>query len=150
MKKNLTIAICFVIFILACQSVSPLPTPTPQPTLTPQPTETSIPTSTPKPTSTPIPPTPTVESPSVLSNYLSDVQVVKTDNFDTANDWSTYNSQTGKISDGVYVITGQPNWSSGLVRKNKFNNGQGLMFEFKYDKGSEFAFELEYGEWQTD
>lgn len=145
MKKNLMITIC--IFVLAaCQSATPSPTSTPQPTDTPIPTSTSTPT----PTKTPIPPTPTVEPPSVLSNYLADVRVVKTDNFDTANGWSTYNSQTGKLTNGVYTITGQPDWGSGLVRKTKFKEGQGLMFEFKYDKGTEFEFILDRGEWQAD
>jgi hypothetical protein len=146
MKKNLVIAISVLVFVLACQSVAPLPTSTPQPTETLIPTSTS----TPIPTKTSIPPTPTIEPPSVLSNYLTDVRIDKIDNFDTASGWHTYNSQTGKLSGGVYTVTGQPGWMSGLVRNAKFTEGQGVMFEFKYDRKTEFEFILDKGEWQTD
>ncbi len=147
-KKSLMFAVSFLVFVLACQSIAPSPTATPQPTETPIPTFTA--TATPKPTKTPIPPTPTVEPPSILSNYLADVRVVAIDKFDNLNGWSTYNSQTGKLSDGIYVITGHGDYSSGLVRNRKFAEGQGLMFEFKYDTKTEFEFILDKGEYQTD
>ncbi len=147
-KKSLMFAVSFLVLIMACQSLAPAPTATPQPTETLVPTSTA--TTTPKPTNTPIPPTPTVEPPSVLSEYLADVRVVKIDNFDNLNGWGTYDSQTGKLSDGMYVITGHGDWSAGLVRNGKFGEGKGLMFEFKYDKGTEFEFILDKGEYQTD
>ena len=122
MKKNLMFAVSFLFFISACQPIASSPTPTPKSTETSVPTATTTPkpTATLKPTSTPVPPTPTVAPPSILSTYLTDVRVTEIDNFDTENNWNPYNTQTGKISDGVYVMTGQPNWSSGLQRKNSY------------------------------
>jgi hypothetical protein len=145
MKNNLRVMACiFILVLAACQSAAEEATPPP---LADTP---AAPTSTPEPTSTPIPPTATVQPPSMLSTYLADVKVTYIDTFDTADGWSTYNAQTGSLTDGVFTITGQPDWQSGLARNATFTEGQGILLEFKYDRGSEFEFILDAGEWQTD
>lgn len=110
----------------------------------------AVSTSVPEPTSTPLPPTATVAPPSNLSDFLADVRVTVFDDFSTVDGWTTYNPGTGVLLDGVFQITGQEDWSSGLVRHNTFGEGQGVVLEFKYDKGSKFEFILEAGEYETD
>ncbi|WKZ47173.1 MAG: hypothetical protein QY306_15270 [Anaerolineales bacterium] len=107
-------------------------------------------TSAPEATSTPLPPTATIAPPSNLSEFLSDIRVTAFDDFSTVDGWTTYNPGTGKLSDGMFEITGQEDWSSGLVRNHTFGEGQGVVLEFKYTKGSQFEFILEAGEYETD
>ena len=38
--------------------------------------------------------------------------------------WHLYNQGTGGISEGTFKISGQPNWSSGLVRGKEFGEGE--------------------------
>ncbi len=110
----------------------------------------SLPTALPEPTATSAPPTATVPPPSNLSEFVADVRVTGFDDFTSVDGWTTYNAGTGVLQDGVFQITGQEDWSSGLVRHNTFGEGQGIILEFKYDKGSQFEFILEAGEYQTD
>ncbi|MCC6300458.1 MAG: hypothetical protein IT314_14285 [Anaerolineales bacterium] len=107
-------------------------------------------TSLPEETSTPLSPTATVAPPANLSEFVSDARVTAFDDFNTVNGWTTYNSGTGSLLDGVFQITGQEDWSSGLVRNHTFGDGQGVVLEFKYDKSSKFEFIFEAGEYQTD
>ena len=143
---DMEIQIATTTFVEATNTLTPTILPTNTSTSTPIPTSTK----TPMPTSTPVPPTPTVELPSILSDYLANAQITRLFKFDNMTGWSTYNSQTGKISDGQYEITGQPGWSSGLVRDKKFKEGEGLVLKFMYTQGTEFEFILDRGEWQTD
>ena len=100
--------------------------------------------------STSLPPTATVAPPENLSEFLTDARVTAFDDFSTVDGWTTYNPGTGSLQDGVFQITGQEDWSSGLVRNHPFGDGQGVVLEFKYDKGSQFEFIFEAGEYQTD
>jgi hypothetical protein len=104
------------------------------------------------PTSTPIPPTPTVAPPSTIADYLNDVQIAKTHSFDNMNDWGTWNPGTGDISEGVFTLTGQKNWSSALYYTQKFVEGNGISLKFKTTKNSNWQSEFVFvtGEWDTD
>ena len=97
------------------------------------------------PTKTLIPPTPTIAPPIIILDYLDDVVVSQTDNFDSSKGWDLW---AGKISNGVLEIQGK-DWN-GLGRKGSFPEGTGIVINFKYEKGSEFEMYYDYGEWQTD
>jgi hypothetical protein len=114
-----------------------------------EPTET-IATPAPAATVTPLPPTATVAPPSNLSEFVEGITVTAFDDFSSVDGWTPYNPGTGSLLDGAFQITGQEDWSSGLVRNKSFDEGQGVVLEFKYSKGSEFEFILEAGEYQTD
>ena len=145
MKKNLTVTICIVVFVLtACQSAAPMPTSTPQATNTN--TATAIPTSTftatPKPTKTPIPPTPTVEPPTVLSKYLNGVVVFDLNTFDTDPNMN-YNAELVSVYDGNLQFKGQ-GWEAWASSRLDYREGQGVMFDFSIDSSqSPSGFEFE-------
>ncbi len=143
MRLKLTLFL-LVLASLACNLPAGTATP-----LVVEPTET-IATPAPSATSTPLLPTATVAPPSNLSEFVADVRVTAFDDFTTADGWTTYNLGTGVLQDGVFQITGQEDWSSGLVRNTTFSEGQGVVLDFKYSKGSEFEFILEAGEYQTE
>ena len=125
-------------------------TDTPTARTTPVPTFTS--TEMPKPTKTPIPPTPTVEPPFVIVDYLNDVRVIKTHAFDNMDGWGTWNSGTGYVSDGVFTLIGQKNFSSGLYYSQNFGAGYGVSLKFKTTKNTNWqsGFVVMSGNWDTD
>jgi hypothetical protein len=147
MKSKITHLFFLLAFLpLACNLSAGEPTP---PANEATPLEVA-PTAIPQPTSTPLPPTATVAPPSNLSEFVADVRVTAFDDLSTVDGWTTYNPGTGVLLDGVFQITGQEDWISGLVRNRTFGEGEGVILDFKYDKGSEFEFILEAGEYQTD
>ena len=137
------LAVSLAVFVMRDDITSSFPEETVLPSVTPL--NTHIPT---KPG---ISPSPTVEVPSVLDDYLINPAITKIYRFDNMSGWSTYNSQTGQIRNGVYEMTGQPGWQSGLVRRNKrFKEGEGMFLKFKFTKSDQFEFVLERGTWKTD
>ena len=144
--KLISLLLLLAVTSLACSLSAGGPT---QP-VSEAPTAESGPTSAPEATFTSPPPTATVAPPSNLSEFLSDIRVTAFDDFSTVDGWTTYNPGTGKLTDGVFEITGQEDWSSGLVRNHSFGEGQGVVLEFKYNKNSKFEFIFEAGEYQTD
>jgi hypothetical protein len=147
MKSNFTSLFFLIAFIsLACNLSAGSPTQPADDT----PLSASTPTLILEPTFTSLPPTATVTPPSNLSEYLADVRVVKFDDFSAGDGWATYNPGTGRLVDNMFEITGQEDWSSGLVRNRTFGEGEGILLEFKFTKGSEFEFILEAGEYETD
>jgi len=155
MKKSIGLVFLVFMFLTVLLSgCAPVSTPIPPTFTSVPPTDTPIPPATPTkpPTSTPIPPTPTVAPPSVIVDYLNDVQVVKTHAFDNMNGWGTWNSETGYVSDGVFNLTGQKGWSSGLYYSQKFGAGYGVSLKFKTTKNTDWqsGFVLMSGNWDTD
>ena len=153
MKKNLTVTICIVVFVLtACQSAAPVPTSMPQATNTATVIPTSTFTATPKPTRTPIPSTPTVEPPTALSKYLSNVIVSNINTFDTAPNFD-YSTELVHIQDGKLQFKGK-DWQGGIDSRLKYKEGQGVMFDFMIDSsqspsGFEFETYFDLGTWWT-
>jgi len=92
---------------------------------TPSPTNTNI------PTATTVPPTPTVEPPPFLSGFLTDVQIRLTDGFDTLDNWHTFDSDSGAVSNGMFVLKGKADWSSGVVFNQPLTEGFGVMIKVK-------------------
>lgn len=154
-SKILTVFGVSVIILSGCSQVSnfsPSSTASPEAirtyasSATPKPTETQI------PTSTNIPPTPTVRSPDLLMDFLTNVQVISTDKFDNLNKWDTWNSQTGKVLNGMFILEGQKDYESGLVFKEKISEGYGVVVKYKTINNSDYQseFVLNTGEWQTN
>lgn len=129
-------------FLPVVETPSPIPTATQQPT--PAPTDLLL------PTLTTVPPTAAVSSPAILADYLIDPSIASFDSFDTLGDWSTSNSQTGLISDGIFVITGQPAGMSVLTKSTRLAEGQGVLFDFQYNANAQFEFMFEAGDPKTD
>lgn len=156
MNKSVLSIFVFIFLIALLSGCAPAATPIPTEVVLP--TETSVPTSTPMPTDTPVPtatavpPTPTVAPPNVLLDLLTNVQVIKTDNFDNLNNWDTWNSGTGKISNGMFELTGQKDYLSGLVFKERIGEGYGVVLKYKTVKNADYQSEFVFatGEWQTD
>jgi len=154
MKKSMqSMFFAFVIFAVLLSGCVPASTPIP-PTSTPLPlpTDTPMPTKTPVPTKTSIPPTATVAPPTVLLDLLTNVQVIKTDSFDNLNNWNTWNPGTGKITNGMFELTGQEGYLSGLIFKQNISGGRGIMLKYKTLKNANYQSEFVFatGEWQTD
>jgi hypothetical protein len=119
MKKNLTVTICIVVFVLtACQSAAPMPTSTPQVTNT------------------------TVEPPTVLSKYLNGVVVFDLNTFDTDPNMN-YNAELVSVYDGKLQFKGQ-GWEAWASSRLDYREGQGVMFDFSIDSSqSPSGFEFE-------
>jgi hypothetical protein len=153
MKKNLTITICIVVFVLtACQSAAPVPTSMPQATNTDTVIPTSTFTATPKPTRTPIPPTSTVEPPAALSKYLNGVTVFDLTTFDTDPNMD-YNTELVSLQDDKLQFKGQ-GWETWAGSRLKYKEGQGIIFDFTIDSsqspsGFEFETYFDLGTWWT-
>jgi len=66
--------------------------------------------------------------------------------------WSTWNSGSGRIVGGSFVLTGQEGWSSGLVLRQKIREGDGIILSFKTVNNARFKSEFVFtsGTWQTD
>jgi hypothetical protein len=141
-KSLLVILVVFSWILSACQPAQIPPTATA--TIVP-PTNTPVPTNTPKPTSTPIPPTPTIESPAILSEYLDNAKIVKYENFDNGKDWELFDGS--RITNGTLEIVG--NGWNGLANKTNLKAGDGILVNFKYTKGSVFESFFDYGAWAT-
>jgi hypothetical protein len=136
--------------IAQTQAAQPVATDTPLPVASVTQEPTIISTELTLPTSTTIPPTATVASPAILSDYLINPSVASFDSFDTLGDWSTYNSQTGIITNGMFIITGQPGGMSGLVKNTRLAKGQGVLLDFQYNSKTQFEFIFDAGEPKTD
>jgi hypothetical protein len=146
------------VLLLACQAVSlplgktnpsaPAETAVPLPTISPI----SSPSGLSLPTSTVTPRTPTVEPPPFLSGFLTEVHIDLTDNFNTLDNWHTFNPEDGTVSDGIFVLNGKADWNSGFVFNQPLTEGYGVIISFKTknnaDMKSEFIFNT--GEFNTD
>ena len=153
MKKSIGLVfLAFVFLTVLLSGCTPASTPVP-PTPIP-PTDTPVPTAMPTkpPTSTPIPPTPTVEPPSLATEFLTDVQVLETDNFNNLNNWSTWNSASGKLSDGMFELQGQTGYLSGVGFNQKIGEGYGVAIKYKLVNNVDYKsqFIVTTGEWQTN
>jgi len=104
------------------------------------------------PNATAIPPTPTVKPPPVLSGFLTNVQIRLTDNFDTVDNWHTFNTGSGAVSNGMFVLTGQADWNSGVVFNPALTEGFGVMVNIKTKKNADLKSQLilNAGEYNTD
>ena len=80
------------------------------------------------------------------------IKVVGTHNFDNMNGWGTWNSGTGNIYNGMFVLTGQQGWMSGLYFEQKFGEGNGVSLRFKTTKNADWQSEFVFatGDWDTD
>ena len=148
MKKSIgSVVFLFITVSLSCSALS---TPIP-PTLTPI-SPTNIPAPTASATQTKLPtvtPTPTIEPPSVTTEFLTDVKILSYDPFDNGNNWDF--DQTSKINNGVLEMQGKSFWASSFSLKQQLQEGDGAMLKFKLLKAngqSEFVFVT--GDWQTD
>jgi hypothetical protein len=151
--KNMVFLLVALLLVTACATTQTSPTFTPVPPTEPPPTE-PPPTSTltPEPTSTPVPPTPTIEPPTIIFKFLDGVEILNIDGFDNMRNWSTWNSGTGRIVDGMFELTGQNDWSSGLALSRKLKEGEGVILRFKTVNNAVFKSEFVFstGAWQTD
>jgi hypothetical protein len=95
-----------------------------------------------RPPATALPLTPTVEPPPFLSNLLTKVQIRLTDSFATLDNWHTFNPGSGAISNGVFILTGQADWGSGVVFNQPLTEGFGVMINFKTEKNADLKSEL--------
>jgi hypothetical protein len=142
--------VLLTVFISACTSVSPsLPSAIPTVEIS---TETPIPTNTPLPSKTPIPPTPTVQPPTILSDFLTNPKVMMVDNLDNLKNWEAWNPETGNISNGMFELTGQADYLSGLAFRKRIGEGDGILLKYKTVNNKDYKseFVLDSGEWQTD
>jgi hypothetical protein len=145
--------------LAACQPKAPLQeegkqTAVQKTSITPTEISTATPTSTltPEPTTTPVPPTPTIDPPAIVIEFLGGVEILNIDRFDNLSNWNTWNSGTGSIVDGMFELTGQEGWSSGLVLSRKLKEGDGVILRFKTVNNATFKSEFVFstGAWQTD
>jgi len=153
-NKQLVLLIISFYALASCQTLPVLPTITitpvvELPTITPQPTHTEQPTNTPKPTSTPVTPTATVPPSDMLTEYLENVRVMKTDPFDNGSEWNL--SSAAVISDGVLRLMGLggDDWR-GMTYNKRFRAGEGFTVNFKFTSGSYFGMYFENNDWNTD
>ena len=147
-----------VLLLFACQALS-IPALKTTPLASP---ETTVSLSTPSsmpgstgttiPTVTGIPPTPTVEAPPIVSSFLTNAQINLTDSFKTLDDWHTYNSGSGTISNGMFVLKGQADWGSGVVFNQLLTEGYGVIINFKAEKNANLKAQIIFnaGEFNTD
>lgn len=137
--------------LTSCQSFSASPTSTIfiSSTNTPLPTNTFLLTNTITPTSTIAPPTPTLIPPEVLTIYLENVHIVKTDSFDGNSNWGL-NNEIAIISNGLLKLVGKGGeiWSGASYTKT-FQNNEGLLINFKFNQGQNFEMYLDNGIWAT-
>jgi hypothetical protein len=95
-------------------------------------------------------PPPTVTSPSVIAEYLTDPKVISYDPLDSMSNWN-FSNETGALTNGVFELNGSPGWHSSFWPKQRFNEGQGLVIRFKVQMAnarSEFVFVT--GDWMRD
>lgn len=148
---------------VACQSKVPLQedeqaagqqnSDMPAETLIPSITPTETPTATPTHMPTSIPePTPTIKPPAIAIEFLDAVEILNVDGFDSMRNWSTWNTGTGRLVDGMFELAGQEDWSSGLVLSRKFKEGEGIILRFKTVNNADFRSEFVFltGAWDTD
>jgi len=99
-------------------------------------------TQTPAPSKTPLPgeaagtPTPSLPVLGKASEYLNDVKVIFTDNFDSYASSANWSFSNSELIDGVLIFTGK-NWN-GTNRLQTIKTLQGSMIDFSYAKGSNF------------
>ena len=132
------------------QAALPEITDTPLPVATATQEPTLIPTDVTMPTETTIPPTATVAAPAILSDYLINPSVASVDSFDTLGDWTPSNSDTGLLTNGTFIITGQTGGMSSLAKNTSLSEGQGVLLDFQYNNRTQFEFIFESGEPKTD
>jgi hypothetical protein len=157
MKTHFAIVAFLLLALITACSQAPISTPTTVPTLIPIPTSTltPVPTNTLEPTTTStVPPTftqtPTIEPPSLTSQFLSGAKVLSYDPFDNMDNWD-WDSQTGSNVNGVFEMQGTSVWASSFSFKQQLAEGNGIILKFKLQKASaqsEFVFDT--GDWQTD
>ena len=97
-----------------------------------------------------LPPAPTVVSPAVIGEYLTDARVAGYDPFDDTQNWN-YSSTTGALQDGTFELNGSAGWQSSFWPKQQFKEGQGLVLRFQVKRAnarSEFVFVT--GDWLSD
>jgi hypothetical protein len=116
------------------------------------PVSTPAPTDTKGPNATAIPPTPSVEPPAIVSSLITNAQIILTDSFTTMDRWHTYNPGSGSISNGMFVLTGQADWGSGVVFNQTLTKGFGVLIDFKTEKNADLKSQIIFnaGEYNTD
>jgi hypothetical protein len=158
MKRFFVAVACIgVLYISGCKPMGPandvvIPTATPQNTNTVSVIPSATITPTVRPSNTPIPPTPTIEPPSFLSEFLEGIKVTQFDSFDTDSSLF-YNEELVKVQDKKLKMTGL-DYSGGAGTDAIFTEGQGIIFDFMIDSAqneSGFEFETYFatGEWWT-
>jgi len=103
-------------------------------TVTASPTEIVLPTA----TNTLIPPTPTVNPPAVLDNYLKNVRVVR------VRKYSNMDSSVLSFS------SDETESYSNLVKNRGFRAGEGILVDFKFTRGTQGDITLQTGQWDTN
>ncbi len=142
MKKSRFIMIVCFLFLVACQSSAAEEASTVTPTIV----VTPVPSKTPQPTATPVIPTPTVEPPSILNEYLNDVTITYVDPFDENLGWGF---DIGEIKDGVLEVVGD-NWRGLVLNVRDFHEHEGILIKFTYSPDSVFDVIMDHGAWSTD
>lgn len=132
-KRTILFGLSFWIFA-ACNLIS-LP-PTSQPTIFPSPTDTS----------TPAASATTIPSLTMLTNYLDNARIVRTDSFDDSSEWNP----TNEISNGELLLTGigGNNWH-GLSNRGIFREGNAAVIDFQFTSSEYFEVYFEREPWTT-
>ena len=163
-KRNFLIFGVFIlslIFVFGCKP-APEVTPTIEPspteielTNTPIPTATSEPTNTytPQPTSTatlePTPTfTPTIESPSLIGEYLKNPIVVKEFGLGYTSSFM-WEYENGKFSGGQIVLNNTPGWDAYFITKDTFSENHAILARFSRGSGSNYNIGIQTGEFDT-
>lgn len=104
------------------------------------------------PTYTPIPPTPTITAPPIVSDFLTNAQVLRIDKFDDLCTQIKWNSRwtTEKFANGILEIIGEEYWKAGVSRRKTFSEGQGVVLRFQFAKGTESEMFFDNDKWSTD
>lgn len=102
-------------------------------------------------TITPIPPTPITEPIPLVDGFITNLQVLRLDNFEDACTKPKWNSDwaTEKFSDGVITVIGEEYWKAGVSRNKDFSEGEGIVLRFKFEKGTEANIFFDSGDWST-
>lgn len=158
MRKFQVFLFCIITLILtSCQPAASVPdtmvpSQTPETSSTPtiHPTVTNTPTL--QPTKTAIPPTPTVESPAFLDEYMDGVRITSLATFDNGSPLS-YAEKLVKVEDGMLNMKGE-GYTGGAEADSSFQEGQGIIFDFQIDSvtssdGFEFETFFAIGDWWT-
>ncbi len=133
MKARPILLACLALILLTACNLPAPPTPTALPRV--------LPTATPQPSIDPL---------SMAAEYLTDPRIVQYDPFNDMGGWN-YRTDTGDLTNGMFVLAGTPGWQSSFWPQKQFTEGQGLAIRFKVDHAnarSEFVFVT--GDWLTD
>ncbi len=158
---HLGVFLCSLIFIFGCKSApevtatiepspteieltdTPLPTATLVPTNTPTPQPTSTVTLTPTQTYTP-----TVESPTFLSEYLNNPTVVNEYDLDYTSSFM-WKYENGKFSEGQIILNKTTGWDAYFITKDSFSENHAIFARFSHGSGANYNIGIQTGEFGT-